>query len=99
MTQSQFIEQLASAAVWGRTAKSTDKAIVLFFKGTLPYGLGCEFQRHGLKVLAGQWYGVKSNGGRAVKIGGSPSMLKAIVAAVAAPKSRGSRTAGNLLPW
>lgn len=98
MTYPDFLDLFCGAARWARPAHSGN-AIVVFFPGTLPYGVGCEFLCHGLQCTAGMWYGVGSSAGRAVKIAGSPSVLSDILERVPPPKARGSATAGNLLPW
>ena len=87
------MELTAQAAKWARPAHS-GRGVTLALTHPLPYGVAAELRDAGLKMNRaqneGDWVAVLLDG---------PEEAKAeLLAAVKPPKSRGSRTEGNLLP-
>lgn len=94
VTQALKFEALQSAAKWARRSHSGGGLVVLF-PIYLPYGVAIEMIQAGLKLETSQDYGR----GRACKFSGDPETIDKVLSLIPKPKSRGSRTSGNTLPW
>jgi len=87
------METTKQAAKWARKAHS-GRGVTLALPHPLPYGVAAELRNAGLRMQRAQ------NQGRwtAVLLDGPEESKAALLAAVKPPRSRGSRTEGNLLP-
>jgi len=88
------MENTAAAAKWARPAHSGG-GVTLALPCPLPYGVAAELLEAGLKLERAHQIDTDTV---AVLMDGPSEAKAALLAAVAAPKSRGSRTEGNLLP-
>jgi len=90
------MENTAAAAKWARPAHSGG-GVTLALPCPLPYGVAAELLEAGLKLKLERAHQIDTDT-VAVLMDGPSEAKAALLAAVAAPKSRGSRTEGNLLP-
>lgn len=88
------MEKTAAAAKWARTAHSGG-GVTLALPCPLPYGVAAELLAAGLRLERAHQIDTDTV---AVLLNGLEEAKAELLAAVKPPKSRGSRTEGNLLP-